>query len=148
LLPGFDILLIDGSARDAGVLTAVLDNLYPQLSAYWAQTPEEGLAFLKWQAKFSGPKRLRLILLDLNTDANIRQSHGTDTLRSIRSDTPARLLPIVVFSSSTAEFDVNQAYEEGANAYIRKSSSPQQLSEQVRALIGHWLVHAESPSNQ
>jgi len=71
-----------------------------------------------------------------------------DTLRSIRSDTPAGLVPVVVLSSSNAEFDVNLAYLEGANAYIRKSSSPQVLSEQVRALIGHWLIHAESPSSE
>lgn len=138
MLPGFDILLIDGSARDAGILTAVLDKLYPNLSAYWAQTPEEGLAFLKWQAKFSGPGRLRLIVLDLDGIL--------DTLRSIRSDTPAGLVPIVVFCGSEAEVDVNAAYLEGANACIRKSGSPQLLSEQVRTLIGHWLIHAESPS--
>jgi len=138
LLPGFDILLIDESEPDAGVLTAVLDQIFPNVSAYWAQTEDEGLAFLKWQAKFSGPKRLRLILLAINTPL--------DTLRFIRSHTPAALVPVIVFSSSTADFDVNQAYAEGANAYIRKSNSPQLLTEQVRTLVGHWLIHAESPS--
>ncbi len=138
MLPGFDILLIDESAPDAGVLTAVLENLFPNVSAYWAQTTEEGFAFLKWQAKFSGPKRLRLIVLALN--------NPLETLRSIRRDTPASLVPIILFSSSTAEFDVNSAYVGGANACIRKCGSRQILTEQVRALIGHWLIHAESPS--
>jgi len=146
LLPGFDILLIDESARDADILTAVLDQLFPQVGAYWAQSAEEGLAFLKWQAKFSGPKRLRLIVLDINVDLNMPAPRAFDTLRSIRSDTPAGLVPIVVFCGSEAEVDVNAAYLEGANACIRKSGSPQLLSEQVRTLIGHWLIHAESPS--
>ncbi len=140
MLPGFDILLIDGSAPDAEVLTAVLDQRFPNLSAYWAQTTEEGLAFLKWQAKFSGPGRLRLIVLDS------RMGGGLETLRTIRRETPAALVPVVVFAGSEAEFDVNAAYLAGANACVRKSNSAQVLSEQVRTLVGHWLVHAESPS--
>ena len=83
----------------------------------------------------------RLILLDVH----MPRMGGHETLRRIREDERTSLLPVVMFSATSAPEDVVAAYDLGANAFIDKVSAPVPFPEIVRILVRFWLGINEPP---
>ena len=52
----------------------------------------------------------------------------------------ARLLPVVVLTSSSQEEDMIARYKLGANSYIRKPVDFHQFTDAVRTLGMYWLL--------
>ncbi len=77
-----------------------------------------------------------VMLLDLKMPVK----HGFDVLEWVRTSAAhAKLLPILVLSSSQQDVDVQKAYELGANGYVSKSTSVQDLADVVAAVQTYWL---------
>jgi two-component system response regulator len=83
----------------------------------------------------------QVILLDLN----LPFLGGLDVLRTVRADAHARLLPVVVLTSSKEEEDLIASYALGANSYVRKPVDFAEFAEAVRKLGLFWLLVNESP---
>lgn len=83
----------------------------------------------------------QVILLDLN----LPFLGGLEVLRTIRNDAYARLLPVVVLTSSKEEEDLVASYALGANSYVRKPVDFAEFAEAVRKLGLFWLLVNESP---
>jgi CheY-like chemotaxis protein len=75
-----------------------------------------------------------LVLLDLK----MPRMDGFDVLRWRREQENGHLLPVIVFSSSTLERDVRQAYALGANSYVVKPMRSEALDGMIHALLGWW----------
>lgn len=76
-----------------------------------------------------------VVLLDLK----LPRIDGLEVLRRIRADARTALLPVVVLTTSGEALDLQQAYNLGANSYIRKPVDFERF-EQVVALLGrYWL---------
>lgn len=80
----------------------------------------------------------QVILLDLK----LPKVDGLEVLRTIRTgaDERAKLLPIVVLTSSVEEQDVIRSYGLGANSYVRKPVDFNQFVDAVKQLGLYWLV--------
>jgi CheY-like chemotaxis protein len=83
-----------------------------------------------------------MILLDLN----MPKVDGREALAAIRSDLRLKHLPVIVISTSRSEQDVIDLYQRGANAFIRKPSSFEQLVQALNALEQFWFRTANLPS--
>ena len=83
-----------------------------------------------------------LVLLDLN----LPRRTGLEVLAWIRRDSPWKLLPVIVLTSSTSETDMKQAYGLGANSYIIKPSDGTKLRELAQLLKQYWLGWNQNPS--
>lgn len=83
----------------------------------------------------------QVILLDLN----LPLIGGLEVLRRIRTDPHARLLPVVVLTSSKEEEDLIASYSLGANSYVRKPVDFRAFADAVRKLGLFWLLVNESP---
>ena len=82
-----------------------------------------------------------VVLLDLN----LPKLSGHEVLARIRGDERTRLLPVVILTTSRADQDRLQSYENGANSYVRKPVDFEQFSEAIRQLGLYWLVLNEGP---
>ena len=82
-----------------------------------------------------------LVLLDLNLPG----LDGHEVLRTIRSDSRLRCLPVIIFSHSDARRDVIAAYDGGANSYIRKPLGLDQLQQTISQLETYWSRVATLP---
>lgn len=86
----------------------------------------------------------QVVLLDLK----LPRIDGLDVLRRIRSESPTRLLPVVILTTSNEDRDILSSYQLGANSYIRKPVDFEQFMEAVRQLGLYWLVLNIAPPPQ
>jgi two-component system response regulator len=82
-----------------------------------------------------------LVLLDLNMPGR----GGRQALVDIRGDAALRPLPVVVFSTSNAERDIEFCYREGANSYVVKPLDYNGLLEAIGDMCRFWLRTAVTP---
>jgi chemotaxis family two-component system response regulator Rcp1 len=82
-----------------------------------------------------------LILLDWN----LPKISGSDLLQRIKKHEKLREIPILVFSSSDADSDIHDAYNNHANGYITKPASVEVLSQIVETIEQFWIAVARLP---
>jgi two-component system response regulator len=102
-------------------------------------TGEQALDFLFCEGKFKDRDILevpQLILLDVR----LPKIDGLEVLRRLRVDVRTKYLPIVILTGSKEERDLMDAYEYGANSYIRKPVDFQEFIETIRELGLYWLI--------
>lgn len=79
-----------------------------------------------------------LILLDWN----LPKVNGCEVLRRLKEHRKLRCIPVLVFSTSTAEKDIRDAYEGHANGYILKLGSVDMLAKMVESVGDFWAIVA------
>jgi DNA-binding response OmpR family regulator len=77
-------------------------------------------------------RRPRLVVLDLEMPG----MSGFEVLQQIRADPAFAEMPIILLTSHTDESYVQAGREGGANAYVVKPFSPQELATRVDELLG------------
>lgn len=82
-----------------------------------------------------------LILLDWN----LPKISGNEVLRRIKEHEKLRNIPVLVFSSSVAEEDIQSAYNNHANGYITKPDAPDVLGAIVETIEQFWVLIARLP---
>ena len=65
---------------------------------------------------------------------------GIELIQWMRQDHYAKLIPIVVLSSSALSADVNATYAVGANAYMVKPANPLALERLLRTIAEFWAT--------
>jgi len=78
----------------------------------------------------------QVVLLDLK----LPKLSGLQVLERVRADPRAKLLPVVILTSSSEEEDIIASYKLGANSYVRKPVEFDQFAEAVRQLGLYWLL--------
>jgi len=81
------------------------------------------------------------ILLDLK----LPKVDGFEVLRRLREDSSTAFIPVIVFTSSLEERDIENAYRLGANSYVRKPVVFDDFVDAVRQIGKYWLYLNESP---
>ena len=76
-----------------------------------------------------------LLLLDLK----MPYRDGFDVLRWIRAQTFLRRLVVIMFSGSSLEQDVEQAFDLGANSFVMKPVSFSELLQVILAIHHYWF---------
>jgi CheY-like chemotaxis protein len=87
-------------------------------------------------------QRPGLILLDLN----MPKVDGYDALRAIKADAELRLIPVVVFSTSSQEEDIARCYALGASSFITKPVTFDALVRLIGGIGSYWFQLVELPT--
>lgn len=77
-----------------------------------------------------------VVLLDLK----LPRIDGLEVLRRIRADERTALLPVVILTTSGEQRDIQQAYQLGANSFIRKPVDYSDFVQSVQAIVTYWLA--------
>ena len=85
-----------------------------------------------------------LILLDL--DMPRKDAH--QTLKQIREHPQLKAIPVVIYSTSEDEGQLEICYKLGANSYFTKPMLFEELVKTVRCLREHWFSDAHPPSSE
>lgn len=68
-------------------------------------------------------------------DVMMPKLDGYELTRRLRSHDDTRDMPIILLTARVQEADVDQGFEAGADDYLRKPFSPQELRSRVHALL-------------
>jgi CheY-like chemotaxis protein len=104
----------------------------------------EGIAYLTGAGAFADRTQHPLpclVILDLNLPVKT----GLEVLQLFRNTDPDNAVPVIVFTSSTSDIDMRDAYRFGANCYITKPSHPDALLEVMEVLKAHWIQYTQTP---
>ncbi len=122
------VLYVEDDDAAFAVVELIMQDQNPGFSLFRARNGEEALAFLRGSNATQSPTP-DLILLDLNLPGK----SGLEILSELKGNPLFCTIPVVMFSTSTAESDRNHALQGGAQAYITKPSSFDLLVGAVRA---------------
>ena len=125
------IVIVDDDSDDRGLIKdAFLENS-PDRKFVLLENGDSLLEFLKSIADSDFPA---LILLDLNMPGK----DGREALKEIKKDSRMHHIPVVVFSTSSLDKDRIISYELGANCFLTKPSSYQEMIYLTDAIIKLW----------
>jgi DNA-binding response OmpR family regulator len=125
------ILLIDDSPGECELFRLALAQT--GFDAVLFDEPEIGAAlhFLRVETKVD----VKLIILDWR----LRNQTGTIFLERLRADPAVAAIPVVVFTTSDDASDMLTAYARGANGYVVKPGTFDELVQCVRDICRYWL---------
>lgn len=129
------ILIAEDDLGDRVLLQQAFEAARFEADLRFAANGEEFLAYLRCQAPWENAERPDLILLDLN----MPRMDGREVLAEVKNDPKWRAVPVVVLTNSRAHEDVEIAYGRGANTYIVKPHSLDELTAILRALCEFWF---------
>lgn len=115
-----DLLLFRRAASKAGL-------------AYPIETANDGEEAVERLSRLGAPVPLVVVL-----DLKMPRRTGFEVLEWVRSQPGLRRLPVVIFTSSAQEGDVNRALDLGASSYLVKPVSSAELVEVVTLLAAYW----------
>jgi CheY-like chemotaxis protein len=82
------------------------------------------------------PRENTLILLDLNMPGK----DGRDILKEIKNARNLKPIPVIVLTTSSSERDKQTSYELGANCFVTKPDSYNDLVDITNSIAKLWLV--------
>jgi CheY-like chemotaxis protein len=135
------VLNVEDSADDLLMMRVACRNANVSFRYESVQSGAEVTAYMMGEGVYGDRKQFPLpdfVLLDLK----MPRTNGFQVLKWIRSQAAFRELPVVVYSGSVYEGDVNHAQQLGANEFLVKSGGLEYLVDLARAIE---LAFAQEP---
>jgi len=107
---------------------------------------QEAVDYLSGAGKFADRDQYPLpavVFLDLK----LPLISGHDVLAWIRRQRELESLVVIVLTSSNEPSDLNRCYALGANSYVVKPPTPEQLEELAKAFKWYWLEYNQFDEN-
>ncbi|MCD2199583.1 response regulator [Halobacterium sp. KA-4] len=136
-----DILLVEDNPGDVRLTREAFAEARINNDLHDVNDGEAALDFLYQRGDHADAPRPDLMLLDLN----LPKVDGLDVLEEVKSHDDLRTIPVVVLTSSEAEEDVVQSYEQHTNAYLTKPIDPNEFVDVIRSFERFWLTLVELP---
>ena len=135
------VLIVEDNLGDIELAKAALCETSLSIELHVARNGEEAMRFMRREGDYAGSPTPDLVLLDLN----MPKMGGLEVLEHMKSDEDLRLIPVVVFTTSSAREDVEGAYDRYANCYITKPADLDDLVKVVNAIEAFWLTVVRLP---
>ena len=126
------ILLVEDDIVDMMSVKRALKDINVTNPLHHVENGVEALEFLRDKEK----PRPTIILLDLN----MPKMGGIEFLSVMRKDETIRRIPVVILTTSRAEYDKIQSYDLGVAGYMIKPVDYQQFMEVIRAMCMYWTL--------
>ncbi len=137
------LLVEDTPSYQDLMLVAFEENNIPD-KLHIVENGEEALKFLRRESPYTNVPIPDLILLDLDLPG----IHGYELLKTIKQDEQLKLIPVIIFTSSTQQKDILQSYELQANCYLSKPYEFEDFLVLVQTSLNFWLHFSQIPKNR
>ena len=139
------ILVVEDSPEDFEATTHAFRKTGPMPDIQHCWTGVQALDYLYRRGAYEDPAsspRPAFVLLDLNLPG----IDGREVLDTLKRDQTLKTIPVVVFSSSLSDDDIDGCYRRGANSYIGKPLDMNKFVGAIKAVREFWLEFAVVPS--
>jgi CheY-like chemotaxis protein len=137
--PACEVLVVDDLDLDVQLMQAAAERSDFASAMSHVADGVQALAYLNNEAPYEEVCRPDLVLLDLNMPGLT----GHDVLEAIEDDPDLKRIPVIVFTGSRSDRDVERAYRRGANAYVTKPTDLPGFVDAFRRIRDFWLGLAE-----
>lgn len=135
-----EVLLVEDNEADAYVASMAFARGKLGANVNVVIDGDEAVEFLRGKGRWIGAPKPNIVLLDLN----LPRRNGREVLAEMRADPALRRIPVIILSSSSADADVFDTYDLGANAYIAKPSDFEALVSIIATVEDLWLVSGQT----
>ena len=133
------VLHIDDDRNDTELFRAAARKADVQFAIHNVTDGEQAMAYLNGRGIYADRHLYPfpvLILLDLK----MPRATGFEVLQWIRNHPEAGNLPVVIFSGSELQDDIQHAYADGADSYLVKPMGFNQLVNLVKNINADWIA--------
>ena len=134
------ILLVEDNPDDVLFMKRACRQVEINQSLHIIEHGQAAIEFLSHTGQFANRTKSptpRLVLLDLK----LPYKSGLEVLQWIREQEFLRTVPVIVFTTSAENSDVERAYRLGANAYLVKPANMNELSNILKSIKTFWIDH-------
>lgn len=135
------ILLVEDNEGDIELIKIAFEDNNLPYTIENAYNGEEALNLLK--AMDIENKLPDLIMLDLN----MPKMDGKTFLKELEHLPHLHLIPVIVYTSSSASKDITESYELNANCYINKPTNIEEIENVIHTINKFWLETAVLPKS-
>lgn len=129
------ILLVEDNEGDVFLMLEAFEEGSAPTKISVARNGQEALDFLFKRGAFSKAERPDLILLDIN----IPIFNGHEVLKQIKEDSSLKSIPVIVLTTSSNQRDIDLAYENHCNSYVKKPLNIDDFLDAVKRIQGFWF---------
>jgi CheY-like chemotaxis protein len=133
------VLLVEDDSVNAMAVIRVFDGLKVPKHVVHLENGEDALKYLSDNTL----EKPDLILLDLDMPG----MNGVEFLRIIKADTVLRNIPVVMFTTSDDQRDIDECFDLNVAGYIIKPFDPELFHEMVKTVATYWS-YSELPKRQ
>ena len=129
------VFIVDDDADDReSIRDAFLENKHQQDYVFM----KNGEQLLDHLYKGDTTNSQSIILLDLNMPGK----NGISILKEIKTNKTLQPIPVIILTTSSSEKDRDVSYESGANCFVTKPDSYQELIDLTDSIARLWFVQA------
>jgi two-component system response regulator len=139
-----EILLVEDDPADVDLLRETMAEWRIVANLHTVEDGMDALAFLRREGPYAEVPRPELIFLDLNLPG----VDGREVLAEIKTDHDLKQIPVVVFTTSQEEKDIDRCYLLGANCFITKPVGLAEYSRVVKGIEDFWLTIVRLPGRE
>jgi two-component system, chemotaxis family, response regulator Rcp1 len=130
-----EILLIEDNPGDIRLIKEVFKEVKVSHKINVAMDGIDAWKFLHKECEYANAPRPDLIILDLN----LPKKDGRELLAEIKKNEQLKIIPVVILTTSSAEEDINETYNNHANSYITKPVDLDQFIDVIEVIKEFWL---------
>ncbi|MBS1585435.1 MAG: response regulator [Bacteroidetes bacterium] len=135
-MEGIFILIAEDDADDRFLLQAAFDENAFKDKLHFVDNGVEVMEYLQALIDSGNKAELpKFMLLDLN----MPKKDGREVLKELKQHPELKKIPVIIFSTTNNEQEMRRCYELGANSYITKPNSFENLLKTVAALRSYWM---------
>ncbi len=139
-----NILLVEDNPGDVRLTMEALSDAKVKNKLTVATDGVEALNLLFGRTPGTNPGSFDLIVLDIN----LPKKNGREVLAELKNDPKLKHIPVVILTTSKAEQDICQTYEQHANCYVTKPLDFEQFIHVVRSIEHFWLSVVTLPGGK
>ena len=103
---------------------------------------KEAIKYLEKVGPYSESVVPDLIILDIN----LPKMNGHEVLKNIKGNDNFKQIPVVMFTTSSTEKDIMDAYKNHANCYITKPNEVDEFLKTVTLIKNFWISIVHLPT--
>jgi CheY-like chemotaxis protein len=141
------ILIVDDSSDDVALLRRAFQKAGIANPMQSVDSGRKAIAYLTGEGEYADREKYpipSIILLDLQ----MSDGDGFDVLLWIRNKFPQGGLLIVVLTRVEEIRKINRAYALGANSFLTKPGSAEELQELINIFHGYWIMRNCFPESK
>ncbi len=139
----FEILLVEDNPGDVRLTEEALKESDIPTNVNVAVDGEQAISYLNGEHEYANSPKPDLILLDLN----LPKKNGLEVLEVIKEKERLKHIPVVIITSSEAEFDISKSYNLHANCYITKPVEFDDFNNVVQNIVKFWFSIVKLPKD-